>query len=45
MDMKNLSKTQKLCFSGAVMAIYIVLMPFRLKLSAKGTVFVSLQSV
>ena len=26
MDMKNLSKTQKLCFSGAVMAIYIVLM-------------------
>ncbi len=26
MDMKNLSKTQKLCFSGAVMAIYILLM-------------------
>ena len=26
MDMKNWSKTQKLCFSGAVMAIYIVLM-------------------
>lgn len=26
MDMKNLSKTRKLCFSGAVMAIYIVLM-------------------
>lgn len=26
MDMKNLSRTQKLCFSGAVMAIYIVLM-------------------
>ena len=26
MDMKNLDKTRKLCFSGAVMAIYIVLM-------------------
>lgn len=26
MDMKNLSSTQKLCFSGAVMAVYIVLM-------------------
>ncbi len=26
MDMKNMDKTRKLCFSGAVMAIYIVLM-------------------
>ena len=26
MDMKNLSKTQKLTFSGAVMAVYIVVM-------------------
>ena len=26
MDMKNMEKTRKLCFSGAVMAIYIVLM-------------------
>lgn len=26
MDMKNLGRTQMLCFSGAVMAIYIVLM-------------------